>query len=154
MAINSSRQSKPFLLKLSASSVDTGYMIVSESNSTPVFNRKGFLSLLSNNREAAISVLTTYIEQSQQLMSEIQVAADHNDLSMLLYATHKLAGSSSSIGAERFGQKCKSLEMKLQDQSSEKSAGHWISAEVKAEIEREYDRLREEVEQFLATLLS
>lgn len=109
--------------------------------------------MLSNNRDAAVSILTTYIEQSQQLMSEIQIASDRNDLSILLYATHKLAGSSSSIGAERFGQRCKSLELELQEQSTKNGDGPWISPEEKTDLEREYERLREDLDQFLVTLL-
>lgn len=123
---------------------------MSEPSQNPVFHHEKFLEMLSHNREVANMVVKTFIEQSNQLLADIQNANQNNNLDILISSFHKLAGSASSISAITFGKRCKAIELELEYfQDSGESQNPWIDPEDLQEVEAEYKKLHSELQAFL-----
>jgi len=55
-------------------------------------------------------LITLFIEQSDEIVSEMEVIADKNDYTAMSQAAHKLKGSALNLGGRQLGEICKRIE--------------------------------------------
>ncbi len=55
-------------------------------------------------------LITLFVEQSDEIVSEMDVIADKNDYIAMSQAAHKLKGSALNLGGRQLGEICKTIE--------------------------------------------
>jgi HPt (histidine-containing phosphotransfer) domain-containing protein len=82
-------------------------------NAPLIFNSDHLLAMVGQNRVLARQVVTTFLDQADSLLEEADTTVKERNSKRLGQITHKLSGSARTLGAEPWGQECKSLEIKI-----------------------------------------
>ena len=91
-------------------------------------------------------LISLYLDGSPALLKSIREAVEGSDADLLRRAAHTLKSSSASLGALAFSGICKELEMMGRDKTL---AG---AKDRLAALEQEYERVRESLERYCASL--
>ncbi|OPY89302.1 MAG: Signal transduction histidine-protein kinase BarA [Syntrophus sp. PtaU1.Bin208] len=135
---------------LSSRQTEGGASLSEGEEKSPAIDREALNTLAALQPDGAKALLTklitVYFDSSSKQMKSILDAIKGQDLPSLLTAAHTLKSSSASLGARIFAEQCKDLEMMAR-------SGVIEGAETRAEpLEREYGRVREALDLYLASL--
>ena len=72
----------------------------------------------SNDQGFAEAVVGLYMEHTPQLLEELETACERDDWDKIRYITHRLKGSSLSVGAKSIAQVCEMLRVEAPAKSS------------------------------------
>ncbi|WP_367359353.1 response regulator [Syntrophus sp. (in: bacteria)] len=97
-------------------------------------------------KELLTKLITVYLDSSSKQMKGILDAVNSHDITALLTAAHTLKSSSASLGAVNFAEQCRELEMMARSGVID-GAGNRV-----APLEHEYDRVRDSLAHYLASL--
>ena len=88
-----------------------------------------------------------FLDSASQCLKDIQIALDQNDLNRVVELAHKIRGSASTVGAERFSVICKNLENTV-----EHGITYTEAQTLFFEMKLQFSKVEQDIHQQLATL--